>query len=1153
MIGGSKKLIQDRKDKIEKAKKDINNLKDNISTLTSFNEQMKKYEEQFNLNINEKKEEQIIAEFREIEQYYNLCIKLYKQIYDSFNTIDSELKNTLEHMNIIPIIENNEMKVEIDTIKDNQIQPGIQNIKEIITNIRTIFTRINKENNKTPVKNLNQIIINLENIKSDLKAKLNTQKIAIQKLKIIETYNKMKSEQIQKYKFPKLISGIKYKIEQLIKEIKDEIIEWGKTPAKLTKKKTQELLKIANDILNDAENENLKITTIETEKDKIEAQYEKVKISSIYLQKKINNLAEDIRVIESLTDEEEIKKAKETLEKVKDEKTTKEQALKEAKNAEAAGSIPLITLDEFEQINKLYEQINILYSGLKSKKNLINTIISDSNNSIANLKQIIGQINIDDFDLEQLQNMYSNEVELNSGLAKLNKKIDDINQTNLDIEVVIGKNKTYLADIKTQISTIIMGFKGQDIENILERATNIRLLNDYIKFYDSLYKGGEIIIEYKDGDNKDTLTTDIKEKLKTLFNIYYKTDINIIKINKLTIYIEILYIFIQLYNNGDKIKQIYDTMIYSIEKIIEFINYYDSYKIEFNTTHKKLIDSLKKLIESCKIITTYDINVFAQFKELYDAAKDLIFLFHNRTKILANQLYDESLLFCSKYLLLYEIFSQLNNSKINTDIIKTYIEQIENFKTILVPINYNKNDTKKIIELNTEIYNNNNFCVDKKEKIINYSDGIDTQIKRNLLQIIDGEIKTIKDVDNTEKIKNIVIKFQKELKLVEPKESKIIEISKKIWEKIKFRKSNKLIPTLSAKPTPTTSSTPSTKSTTSSTPSISSTTSSIPSTKSTTSSTPSISSTPSATPSIKSTPSSIPVKKEELNIIYEQNFPDDPNDPKDPQEKDKIKNYLANIPESIFVPLVAKYLAYIDPKQIGNVPKTINNIFIRFFGMAIFVALSIFIILMATTKGEFGPKNLDVIMGFNTISAAIITLVIFLSFIACEKLNGVAINLNIYKILFFIGLFVFIFLFLSIMDYSGINVYLYVSEKNKDLINPNLQKINELRNEDSIFKTFIYIFIIFVVLFIGYNMLNMFRLSYAFKVGNGINNSKWSIILFFIINIIGINITLDIITKYKTYKNHESSYFTMNFIYSLFSGFIYLIYQNIRKKETAAP
>jgi len=250
---------------------------------------------------------------------------------------------------------------------------------------------------------------------------------------------------------------------------------------------------------------------------------------------------------------------------------------------------------------------------------------------------------------------------------------------------------------------------------------------------------------------------------------------------------------------------------------------------------------------------------------------------------------------------------------------------------------------------------------------------------------------------------------------------------------------------------------------------------------------------------------------------------------------------------------VAKYLAYIDPKQIGNVPKTINNIFIRFFGMAIFVALSIFIILMATTKGEFGPKNLDVIMGFNTISAAIITLVIFLSFIACEKLNGVAINLNIYKILFFIGLFVFIFLFLSIMDYSGINVYLYVSEKNKDLINPNLQKINELRNEDSIFKTFIYIFIIFVVLFIGYNMLNMFRLSYAFKVGNGINNSKWSIILFFIINIIGINITLDIITKYKTYKNHESSYFTMNFIYSLFSGFIYLIYQNIRKKETAAP
>jgi len=1076
----------------------------------------------YNIFIN--KDNELYPKIQQTIYNKNTILDLFVKAANEISAIQQKLKT----ITTTKLLKFDEIKAKYDTangnieILNNLFDNITKQTEKILNNIiaEKLASLPQKEfQNISAIKNKYNLIN--EQVVKDKKQFNNYNKIKDLAFGIIKTYNEKLDKQEREPGINEA-KRLKQKAEGLLKKAQDE-------------------LKYANELLTEAQNGEKKmdekIEKLTSVEEKIQNEIDSIKQSAPYLRQIADDLTAKAATARTNANSdptnEEAKIAAETAETAATEAKTAAEAAETAATkaaATAAGitiTAPPANIIDVEQNLK---DVNEIKQAAETAKKKITAEILKIDTEIKNIQKILESATQDNVNSDTVisqthmdtpENIQKALTILDGEINKTETAIGTIDSIRLNI---IG----YVTFINAQISDIDAKIKDKNIENILERATNIRLLNDYIKYYDDLYKGGEINIEYKDEADKNQITNIINQKLKTLFNMYYKIDINIIKINKLTIYIEILYILIQLCNNGDNIKLISETMIYSIEKIIEFINNYESYNIEFNTTHKKLINHLKELMESCKIITTYDTTAFDQFTKLYDAAKDLIFEFHNRTKILANQLYNESLLFGSIYKVLYITLETVNDDNKHTDIISqiiTYIEQIETFKQKLNSINYNKNDTKEIIVSNTIIYENNNNWIIEKEKFIKHSDNIDSQIKKNLLKIIDGEIRKIKDTTDEKKIANITRKFQKELKLVEPKESKIVEISKKIWEKIKFRKGHKLMPTPSAKPTPTPIAKPTT-------PSI----------------------TPSSTPSIKSNTSSIPAPKEKLNTIYKTNFPDAT---QDPQEKAIIKDYLDNIQDSkfnlIFSPLVAKYLAYIDPKQIENVPKTINNIFIRFFGMAIFVALSIFIILMATTKGEFGPKNLDVIMGFNIISAAIITLVIFLSFIACEKLNGVAINLNIYKILFFIGLFVFIFLFLSIMDYSGINVYLYVSEKNKDLINPNLQKINELRNEDSIFKTFIYIFIIFVVLFIGYNMLNMFRLSYAFKVGNGINNSKWSIILFFIINIIGINITLDIITKYKTYKNHESSYFTMNFIYSLFSGFIYLIYQNIRKKEAPAP
>ena len=768
----------------------------------------------------------------------------------------------------------------------------------------------------------------------------------------------------------------------------------------------------------------------------------------------------------------------------------------------------------------------------------------------------------------------------------INKNIDLCEQTTNSIKLIKsdglkGANKVLFDNKKTDIQATEIKIqdlieqydKNNDdlktIINIIKELDNYINITHIIKVFNDLFSDLE-----KLNNNILTELNELKKQFESLKNIRNIDDIVILKQlndfckkyripifvnektkiddnNKVSKYL--IKQITDLYNNIDDGSQY--NYIYYFYKKIKQLKLYNSYLEEYKKLYINIItpdekinniyETMKEYIQDNenKLITNYN-KYITKINSLKTTHIDIItYEFNTETELekIINKEYKDCIIKINgKYDL-------INKDEINIEIInklKIYIEILYNLIHIcnieeeiihiiqIIISCMNKiiffiktNEEYKIDEFD-KIIKNINILI-KKIETINKSKVINEELLQSLTQLYDNFQELLPKLKNPSIIK---IDNASQITTTE-KDYKILETIKKIFAYFSISKDSSL--------TPSTSSAPSAKPT-----------SSTPSTKPT-SSTPS--KTPSSTPSTKSNTSSIPVQKEKLNTIYEKNFPDDPNDLNAPQEKDKIKNYLAVIPDSIFVSLVAKYLAYIDPKQIGNVPKTINNIFIRFFGMTIFVALSIFIILMATTKGEFGPKNLDVIMGFNTISAAIITLVIFLSFIACEKLNGVAINLNIYKILFFIGLFVFIFLFLSIMDYSGINVYLYVSEKNKDLINPNLHKINELRNEDSIFKTFIYIFIIFVVLFIGYNMLNMFRLSYAFKVGNGINNSKWSIILFFIINIIGINITLDIITKYKTYKNHESSYFTMNFIYSLFSGFIYLIYQNIRKKETAAP
>lgn len=256
-----------------------------------------------------------------------------------------------------------------------------------------------------------------------------------------------------------------------------------------------------------------------------------------------------------------------------------------------------------------------------------------------------------------------------------------------------------------------------------------------------------------------------------------------------------------------------------------------------------------------------------------------------------------------------------------------------------------------------------------------------------------------------------------------------------------------------------------------------------------------------------------------------------------------IKNYNKN--KSILYKFLLPIIANIPVNKIDKIPLTIENIFVRHLIIFIFIALIILLTIFGTKSMKYSVKKNKwrLALGDFFTSVLICGIIFGALYLMFKRDNG---SFNIKKLGIFMGLiFLCLFMYLLIMNYSGLNVYLYISSSNKNrIISEWSNNINKLRHKDPLFNTLCQLILGFLIVYIIYILYYVGSMSFLYKLSKANNDFDYKqLIKFVILSLLLFNLGLDL-NIYFNYKE-TGGFMAMNFFISIISIIIFVIKQNI--------
>jgi hypothetical protein len=788
--------IQKLKIDLDLKKKEINKLRDEITTLQIENNKNKASSIQYIVVKKQTEIDDLTRTKKQLNEEYETLkknnqinkIKIKNLETDKIKLEDEIKKLRLEKEKIENgrselIIKNNVLNEQIKNseIRIEKQQNTINELEKELDIMRTKMLKLmekikEKENENAELVKQYESDINTKNIEIDEQKKILKQitdqydkeilklNLKIKELEeinngLLNEINKLKKELTQNHTdMEKTIEEYQNKIKELKKQINKYEVETENIVEKL-KLNDKEMLEMKNNVLENNTEQNKKLVELEEQKEILEK--ELIKTHS-----KIDDLNNEMEN-ERLCNEEIIsvfkKKQNELEQNMNDQKLEYEKNLKIKDNIitkDIANYTKLVDSSDI-QILELNKKIKLMYEQREQleveHKKILDIKNEELNTLIKEKKDLITLIR--DFN----ENKYNKEVEittLENIIIDLRNKIDDMSKRETQYKIQYAEFEKTTVEYKKLLKE-----NQRLIDNLVDKETEMKNIEE---------RGEQLKIKLQEKNTENlNLKKQIEEKIYELKLTKTKLENYLLNINNTRSQLDIKkneYDFIVLAKKDleDKLALIRGQNEYNIEIIKKYEQEIIRYKIEIQVLNADIIQTIKDKELFIKERDVYqekyttllvEYNILNEFKE--QVVKNNTELIEENDKFKKNQLeYEKSIIIREEY---EKLKLQYNK---NSNLILQYEDERKRLIKIIESQNLFINKVKKTIDENEKnllIYNSN---------ILKISDEITVNIKNdknvkeyfyNVIQdIMDGILNTtkldIKEVDD--KLYKILLKIE---------------------------------------------------------------------------------------------------------------------------------------------------------------------------------------------------------------------------------------------------------------------------------------------------------------------------------------------------------------------------------------------------------